>query len=67
LLIGQSLVEERDKNFSDIQALKKDMIKIKEENTRIKELLQRITEQAGNLARKEELMMLQRQFDIFRE
>ena len=67
LLVGQSLVEEREKNFSDIQDLKKEMIRVKEENKRIQELLKRVTEQLGNSARKEELMMLQRQFDLFRE
>ena len=67
LLVGQSLVDEREKNFSDIQGLKKEMIRVKEENKRIQELLKRVTEQLGNSARKEELMMLQRQFDLFRE
>lgn len=67
LLIGQSLINEREKNFSSIQEMKKSLIKLTEENKRIRELLQRITEQMGNTARKEELMMLQRQFDLFRE
>ena len=67
LLVGQSLVEERDKNFSEIQILKKDMIKLKEDTLRIKEMLQRITEQLEVVPRKEELMILQRQFDLFRK
>jgi len=43
LLIGQSLVEERDKNTKDLQEIKKVTAQIKEENIRIKEMLQRIT------------------------
>jgi len=66
LLVGQSMVEEREKNFSQIQEIKKDLIIIKEENTRIRELLQRITEQLGSTARKEELAIIQRQLDLFR-
>jgi hypothetical protein len=67
LLIGKSLVDEREKNFNEIQELKKEMIIIKKENERIKELLQRLIEQSGSLARKEELLILQKQFDLFRE
>ena len=42
-------------------------VQLKEENTRIKELLQRVTEQISSTARKEELEILQRQFDLFRK
>ena len=66
LLIGQSLVEEKEKRSSELREIKKTLAEMKEENTRIKELLQRITEQLGKGARKEELMTLQRQFDLFR-
>jgi len=66
LLIGQSLVEEREKNFKEIQQLKKEFIKFKEENLRMKEFLQRVTEQLSNTSRKEELMIIQRQLDIMR-
>lgn len=65
LLIGQNLVEERESTFDQIQELKKTVLKIQEENTRIKEFIQRISEQITKLARKEELMILQRQFDLF--
>jgi hypothetical protein len=67
LLIGQSLVDERGKNFNEIQELKKEFFKIKEENQRMKEFLQRVTEQLSNSARKEEVLILQRQFDLFRK
>ncbi len=67
LLIGQSHVEERDRNFSEIQEMKKTIIKVKEENIRIIELLQRVTEQLNNTARKEEFLIVQRQLDLLRK
>ena len=67
VLLGQTLVNERDKTFKEVQEIKKDVILLKEETKRIKELLERITEQLSGLARKDELMILQRQFDLFRE
>ena len=67
LLVGRSLLDEREKNFSEIQEMKKTLIKVKEDNERIKEFLQRVTEQLESSARKEELMVLQRQFDLFRK
>lgn len=67
LLLGQSHIEGREKSFKEIQELKKTVLQLKEENLRIKELLQRITEQLSSTARKEELTILQRQFDLFRK
>ncbi|MBS3072140.1 hypothetical protein J4408_04075 [Candidatus Pacearchaeota archaeon] len=66
LLIGESLIREREKNFVEIQDMKKVIIKVQEENLRLKEFVQRITEHLSNAARKEDLMILQRQFDLFR-
>ena len=67
LLVGKSLVEERSKSFDEIQELKKDVIKLKQDNIRMKEIIERLSEQSGESARKEELMILQRQFDLFRK
>lgn len=67
LLIGQSLIDERDKNFHELQELKKTVLIIKDESARIKELLERITEQLNNVARKEEVKILQRQIDLMRK
>ena len=66
LLIGKNLVEERSKIFEELQDLKRESLKSKEENLRMKGFIQRMSEQISGLARKEELMMLQRQFDIFK-
>ncbi|MDD5098621.1 MAG: hypothetical protein PHD31_02830 [Candidatus Pacebacteria bacterium] len=67
ILIGRNLVEEREKTFKDIQEIKKSVMKLENESKEIKDLLQRIMEQIDNTARKEELMILQRQFDLFRK
>ncbi|MBU0907445.1 MAG: hypothetical protein KKD18_00080 [Nanoarchaeota archaeon] len=66
LLISESFVKERDKNFEEIQAMKQTVEKITLENARLKELLLRISEVIDKSARREELMILQRQFDMFR-
>ena len=67
LLIGQTLVDEREKTSKEILEIKKSLMIMKEENTRIKEVLERVTEQLGNVSRKDELIILQRQFDLLRK
>lgn len=66
LLIGQSFIEERDKTSLELKDIKKSLIELKEETRRMKEILQNITQQLSNTARKEELLIIQRQFDLFR-
>ena len=66
LLLGQTIVEDREKNFKELQELKKSVIKIKEENERIKEILERVTEITEKSVRKEEVLILQRQLDLMR-
>jgi len=67
IIIGKSFVEQRESNFKDIQEMKKTIIILKEENQRIKELLQRVTEQLASTARKEDFSILQRQLDLIRK
>lgn len=67
LLISESFVKEREKNFNELQEMKKIVELLREENKRMKEILLRIGEGVDRAARKEELMILQRQFDLFRE
>lgn len=66
ILISESFVKERDKNFSELQDMKKMVTKLKEDNDRMKEVLFKIGEGIDKSARREELMILQRQFDLFR-
>ena len=66
ILISDSFVKERNKNFDEIQEMKKVTEMLKDENQRLKDILFRIGEMLEKSARKEELMALQRQFDIMR-
>ena len=66
ILIGKNLIEEREKTQKEMQDMKKSLLKLEKENTYLKDLVQRIMEQIDNTARKEELNILQRQFDLFR-
>ena len=67
LLLGQSVIDERDKTFRETQEMKSTLIVLKEEANRLKELMQRMAEQIIQMARKEELMILQRQLDLLRK
>jgi len=67
LMIGKSLIDSRDKTFSEIQEMKKVILILKEENSRLKLLVERMAEQLNNSARKEELAILQRQLDLLRK
>ena len=67
VLISKTLVEERDKNFKEMQEMKKTLFKLKEENLRMKDFMQNLAEQLDNTARREELEILKNQFDLFRK
>jgi len=67
LLIGKNLIEEKEDSLKEMREIKKTLFGLKEENLRMKQFLQRIGEQLQNTARKEELLILQRQFDLFRD
>jgi hypothetical protein len=67
ILISDSFVKERDKNFNELQEMKKTVETLKLENQRMKDLLTRIGQTVDSAARREELMILQRQFNMFRE
>jgi len=64
LMIGENLVSEREETFNELQELKKTVLKLQQENARMQEFLKQISEHIAGLARKEELMILQRQIEI---
>jgi predicted nucleic acid-binding Zn-ribbon protein len=66
LLISDSFVKDRDKNFNELQEMKKTVETLKMENERMKELIMRIGQSVDRSARKEDFMILQRQFNMFR-
>lgn len=66
LLVTKGLVGEREKTFMEIQELKADVEKLKVDNDRLKEIIVRLGEAVDKSARKEDLKILQGQFDLFR-
>jgi Mg2+ and Co2+ transporter CorA len=58
-------VEDRDSMIQEIQEIKKLLSKTREENIKIQDFLKKVADQLSESARKEELMMLQRQLDLF--
>ena len=67
VLISESFVKERDKTFTEAQQMKKIVVRLSEENERLKEILLRVGDVVNESARKEDLMILQRQFNLFRK
>lgn len=65
LLVGKNLVEDRDSMFSELQEMKKIVFKMKEENLRMQEFMRKMADQLSESARKEEVLMIQRQVDLF--
>lgn len=65
-LVGQSFVANRDSTFQTLQQMKESVTRLELEQKRMKELLQRIAEQLDQFARREELMIVQRQLDLLR-
>lgn len=64
ILIGTSLIDHRESILEEFRELKKETLKLKEENLRMRDFIQNILNQLSETARKEELMILQRQIDI---
>ena len=66
LLVSETFVKAREKTFEENQKLKEEVEKLKSDNQRVKELLLMIGERLDKLARKEDVEILQRQFNMFR-
>lgn len=66
VIMGKNLIEEKEKNLEDILSLKKEVLKLKEENIKLSETLGLMVEKLNNTARREEMMIIQRQIDILR-
>ena len=65
LLIGKNIIEDRESIMNELQELKKSLFKTREENIKIQDFLKKVANQLSESARKEELLMLQRQIDLF--
>jgi hypothetical protein len=67
LLLGKNFIDDKDKTLQDIQEIKRTLILLKEEVLRMKEFSQRIAEQLDKTARKDELLIIQKQLDLLRK
>lgn len=65
LLIGQNLVEIREKTNEEINGIIKDVEMLKADISRIKKILTGVSEEISNMARKEDFAMLSRQLKMF--
>ena len=65
LIIGQNLVEFKDKAESQLTSLKLDMEEMKQDFGKIKSNLIRLTEELEKRARRSELEILEKQFKMF--
>lgn len=67
LLVGKNLIEDRESMFSELQDIKKMNLKMREDYLKIHEFLKKVADQLAETARKEEVLMIQRQVDLFME
>ena len=67
LLLGKNFIDDKDKTLEALQEIKKTLILLKEEVLRVKEFSQRVAEQLDKTARKDELLILQKQLDLLRK
>jgi predicted nuclease with TOPRIM domain len=65
LLIGENLVSEKEETNQEISEIKASINNLNEDIRKIKSTLQLIIENSNNFARKSELEMLERQFEMF--
>jgi len=65
LLIGQNLIEIKEKSAEDILEIKKDLEVMKQNIEKIKSFLESISSEFSNFARKEDLEILAKQAKMF--
>ena len=65
LLIGDNLIELKEKTGEDIISIKKDIEELKNTVTRLKDFLQTASSEFSNFARKEDLEILTKQAKMF--
>jgi|SRR3989338_5944672 len=67
ILVTESFVKEREKNFIEVEEMKKTLEKLKSDNDMIKSLLRGMGERINSSARKEDIMIMQRQLELLRD
>jgi len=65
LIIGQNLIETRDELRAELNGLKQEVSAMKQEQEKVKNAMLRLSEELEKKARKSELEILERQFQMF--
>jgi len=65
LLIGENLLAEKEETQLEVDSLKKQLFSLTSEVNKIKLAVQRLSESHQNFARKTELTILKKQFEMF--
>ena len=65
LLIGQNLLEFKEKNNADVLEIKREIERINQEIEKIKSFLETVSHEFSKFARKEDLEILQKQARMF--
>lgn len=65
ILVGENLVETKEKTSEDILGLKKDLEEVKKTLERVKEVIETISSEFPNFARKEDVEILAKQAKMF--
>lgn len=65
ILIGQNLIELKEKDGNEIAQLKADIEILKEENKRMNKVLETMAEQFDSMPKREEFDILRKQFKMF--
>ncbi len=65
LLVGQNLIDFKERTFEDIIQVKKDIELIKMDMKRIKDFIENISNETGNFARRTDIDILYKQAKMF--
>ena len=65
ILIGENLIEEREKNQEDIVELRTQLLELTEENNKLKRLMQRVIGEIDKTAKKDDIELLRKQAKMF--
>ena len=66
ILVGKTLIGERDVLHKSMDEMKKNILLLQADMERIKEVTKNLTQLTASQARKEEVLILQRQLDVLR-
>jgi len=65
LLIGKNLIESKEETEKTLGKIKRNLSSLKDETTKIKEILLTITEELSNTAKKSEIIAIENQLKMF--